>query len=178
MQFNKKLFDIINVNKENAIIWGQKMWFILTDVYTKSKISKYRQHDLWLTNIALAVIYKEFTYVSGLNKTGLNFFDLLDNLEYEWSDHILIYLAGSNHFPYTDIEEFDNVKRLNVIFKLINIEKKNIFYQLIKHYTTTNEMYDELLNSIKDENGKLPTNFDNLEAWEWAREEFTVFETE
>lgn len=55
---------------------------------------------------------------------------------------------------------------------------KNIFYQVVEHYFSTNAMYDELLNSIKYENGNLPVEFDNLDAWEWAREEFTVFEME
>ncbi|MBN2893836.1 MAG: hypothetical protein JXL97_18350 [Bacteroidales bacterium] len=176
MKFNEKPFDLIKVTKENAIIWGQKMWFILTDVYTNSKISKFREHNLWITNITLAVIYKEFTYVAELDKTGIDYTNLIKNLVYKWDDVVLIYLAGSNHFPFIDIENLDDSKRINVIQKLINLEKKNIFYSLVKHYTTVNAMYEELANSIKDENGKFSVDFDNFEAWEWAREEFFIFE--
>ena len=178
MKFNEQTFEIVKVNKKNALLWGQKMWFILTNVYKNSQLDKYQTHNLWIENIALALIYKEFTIASTIDNSEIDWVKYLKNLDYQWSDQVLIYYAGRNNFHYSKVDEFDETKRFNLIIELIYLSKKDIFYSLVKHYFSTNSMYEELENSIKDENYKLPQNFDNIRSWEWAREEFSLMKFE
>jgi len=174
MNFNKKTFDIITTNKENALLWGQKMWFILTDVYSKSNINKLRAHKLWLQNITLAVIYHEFL-VSGLEDVNpkINLAQLFELPEFKWDKVTLAYLASEENLGYKYFEDFNKNKQ-NALLSDLGIKTKNyIFYSLVNHFdSTSNAVFDEMMKTISDDDLKL--KFDDLLAWEYVREEFTL----
>ena len=178
MKFHTKPFEIIITNKENSLLWGQKMWFILTDIYQNRLLDKLKTHELWIENITLALIYKEFTIVAFENKEPINWGNYLDNLQYNWDDFILAYMAGRNHFRFSDIENFNKTKRYNLIIKLIYKNKEDVFYTLVKHFGTSNAMFEEIKKSAINQEGKLPDNHDDMWAWEWAREMFQLPEIE
>lgn len=173
MKFDDKTFNFIKSNHKNALLWGQKMWFILTDVY-KNNIDKARKHQLWLENITLALIYHEFLKAGGLIPFDeeINWHKYITDLEYDWDSEYLIFLAGDKKIPFSEIENFDETKKIRFLVKLIYDNKKEIFYQLVKHYFSVNDMYEELVNSLDKET---KAKFDINWAWEWAREEFSLF---
>jgi len=176
MNLNKKTFDIITVNKDNALLWGQQMWFALTNVYSKHKINKLQEHKLWLQNITLAVIYHEFL-VSGLEDVNskINLTQLFEIPEFKWDKVTLAYLASEEHLGYKYFEDFDKNKQNALLSDLLIKTKNFIFYSLVKHFdSTSNAVFDELMKTISDENLKL--KFDKLLAWEFVREEFTLLE--
>ena len=175
MNFNKKTFDIVTVNKENAILWGQKMWFILTDVYSKNNIDKLQAHKMWLQNITLAVIYHEFT-VSGLMgiDAKLDLDELFELPEFKWDKVTLAYLSAKENLGYDYFENYTINSRNALLTELINKTKEFIFYSLINHYNTSNAVFDELIKSIRDTD--INKHFDQDFAWEYVRETFTLSE--
>lgn len=176
MNLNTKPFNNITTNKENAILWGQKMWFILTDVYSKSNIDKLRAHQMWLKNITLAVIYQEFL-TSGLEgvNSKIDLDQYLDLPEFEWEEVTLAYLAGSEHLSFKYFEDFDNNSRNALLSELVIKMKNYIFYSLVKHFgSTSSGVFDELMKSINDK--ELLLKFDEYSAMEYVSEEFTLLE--
>ena len=176
MNFNTKTFDIITINKENAILWGQQMWFILTNVYNKNNIDKLRTHKMWLQNITLAVIYQEFL-VSGFEDVNskIDIDQYFDLPEFEWEEVTLAYLASSEHLSYKYFEDFDKNSRNALLSDLVVKMKNFIFYSLVKHFgSTSNGVFDEMMKSINDK--ELLLKFDKHNAWDFVREEFTLFE--
>jgi len=175
MNFNKKTFDIITTNKDNAILWGQKMWFILTDVYSKSNIDKLRAHKLWLQNISLAVIYHGFTVSGSMDiEPKIDLEALFELPEFKWDKTTMAYLAAKENLRYDYFEDYTISNRNALLTKLIDKTKKFIFYSLINHYNTSNAVFDELIKTISDTD--ISKHFDQNYAWEYVREEFTLLE--
>ena len=176
MNFNKKTFGIITTNKDNALLWGQQMWFILTDVYSKSNINKLQEHKLWLQNITLAIIYHEFL-VSGLEDVNpkINLTQFFELPEFKWDKVTLAYLASEEHLGYKYFEDFNKNKQNALLFDLVIKTKSYIFYSLVNHFdSTSNAVFDEMMKTISDDDLKL--KFDDLLAWEFVREEFTLLD--
>ncbi len=176
MEFNTKAFNIITINKENSILWGQKMWFILTDFYSYKQINKLQEHKLWLQNITLAIIYHEFT-VSGLEdiEQKVNLEELFDLPEFAWDDTTLAYIAGNEHLGYQYFEDFNKDNRNILLAKLVLKMKNYIFFSFVKHYGgTSSGIFEELIKSISS--NELLSKFDEYSANEFVREEFTLFE--
>jgi len=176
MNLNNKTFDIITTNKDNALLWGQQMWFLLTNVYNNHNINKLQKHELWIENITLAVIYQEFL-VSGLEDGGsqIDLVKLFSLPEFEWDEVTLAFLASSEHLSYKYFENYDTNSRNMLLSDLVLKKKKYIFYSLVKHFgSTSNGVYDEMMKSIADKD--LLLKFDKFNAWDFVREEFTLFE--
>ncbi len=176
MNFNQKTFSIVTENKENALLWGQKIWFLLTDGYNNHSLDKRQTQELWIDNITLALIYKEFTVAALSSKMSIDWTSYLNSLSYEWDDLTLAFIAGQNHFNYSVIEDIDEAKRNALITQLVIKNKADIFYSLVKHYFSVNAMYEEFEKSVIDSTGKLPSNYDKMWGWEWAREDFTLMD--
>lgn len=171
MKFNPQPFDIVKFNKENALIWGSKMWFILTDVY-KSDIDKLRKHKLWLEGIALAVIYQEFIVSLNEEVERVEYKSIFSLTDYQWDETTLAYLASEKHLGYKFFEPYSIESRDQLLQKLVEKSKEYIFYSLVKHYSSVNAVFEELLSSINTENNKL--SFDNYLAFEYVREGFIL----
>ena len=138
------------------------MWFLITNVYQNKSLSKLKIHELWIENITLAVIYKEFTVAAFDEKNQIDWKKYLDNLNYEWNKLTLAYLAGQNHFSYSDIDNLNETQIYNLLIKLIYKNKEDIFYTFVKHYGTSNAMYDEIEKSVINSDGKLPERYDRM----------------
>ena len=176
MNFNKKTFDIITINKENALLWGEQMWFILTNVFNNHKINKLQSHKLWIENITLAVIYQEFL-ASGLEAVNpkIDLIKLFDLPEFDWDEVALSFLASSEHLSYKYFEGYDINSRNTLLSDLVLKNKNFIFYSLVKHFgSTSNGVYDEMMKSVTGKD--LLLKFDKYNAWDFVREEFTLFE--
>jgi len=176
MNFNNKTLNIITTNKDNALLWGQQMWFLLTNVYNNHNINKRQKHELWIENITLAVIYQEFL-ASGLENTDstIDLIKLFNLPEFEWDEVTLAYLASSEHLTYKYFENYDTNSRNMLLSDLVLKKKKYIFYSLVKHFgSTSNGVYDEMMKSVTDKD--LLLKFDKFNAWDFVREEFTLFE--
>ena len=175
MNLNTKTFDIVTVNKENAILWGQKMWFILTNVYRKNNIDKLQEHQMWLQNITLAIIYHEFT-VSGLMDIDakIDLDELFELPEFKWDKTTMAYLSAKENLGYAYFENYTISSRNALLIELIDKTKEFIFYSLINHYNTSNAVFDELIKSISDTD--INKQFAQDFAWEYVRETFTLLE--
>ena len=173
---SEKTFDIITTNKDNALLWGQQMWFLLTNVHNNHNINKRQKHELWIENITLAVIYQEFLS-AGLEDTNskIDLIKLFNLPEFEWDEVTLAYLASSEHLSYKYFEDFDKNSRNALLSDLVVKMKNFIFYSLVKHFgSTSNGVFDEMMKSINDK--ELLLKFDKHNAWDFVREEFTLFE--
>ena len=176
MNFNKKTFDIITTNKDNALLWGEQMWFILTNVYNNHKIDKLQSHKLWIENITLAVIYQEFMS-SGLEEkeTKVDLVKIFNLPEFEWDEVTLAFLASSEHLSFKYFENYAINSRNLLLSDLVLKNKNFIFYSLVKHFgSTSNGVYDDMMKSIADKD--LLRKFDKYSAWDFVREEFTLYD--
>jgi len=176
MNINKKTFDIITTNRDNALLWGQQMWFILTNVYNNHKLDKLQSHKLWIENISLAVIYQEFL-ASGLEDIEPKV-DLIKSFnlpDFEWDEVTLAFLASSERLSYKYFENYDINSRNELLSDLVLKSKNFIFYSLVKYFgSTSNGVFDEMMKSITDKD--LLLEFDDSKAMEFVSEEFTLLE--